>query len=95
MPTLRENMADRLRVAWQSPRDLAEIFGLKIRDVIDDLEHIRQSHRRLFEVQPPECKRCDFVFETRKKLSTPSRCPRCRCERIREPLFRIRDEGPG
>lgn len=92
MPTLREKMVSELRVRWQSPRALAETFGVKTRDVIAHLEHIRRSHRRQFEIQAPECKRCDFVFEARKKLSTPSRCPECRCERIREPLFRIRDE---
>ena len=95
MPTLRQQMAERLRAAPQTPRDLAEAFGLKVRDVVGHLEHLRRSFGREFEVQAAECKGCDFVFEARTKLSVPSRCPRCRGQRIRAPLTRIRESGAG
>jgi predicted Zn-ribbon and HTH transcriptional regulator len=41
--------------------------------------------------EPARCTACGFVFGDRaeRRLHTPSRCPRCRSERISEPRFRI------
>jgi hypothetical protein len=41
------------------------------------------------------CQSCGFTFRDRSRLETPSRCPRCKRERIDEPLFRIESIGSG
>ena len=89
MATLRQQISTLLAQAPHSPRKLADEVDIKIRDVLHHLEHIRRSHKREFHVVAPECLKCGFVFEGRNKLSTPSRCPECRSERISEPVFWI------
>ena len=61
--------------------------GVRVRDVIDHLEHLRHSYKKVFQVEPAECQKCGFIFEMRKKLDTPSRCPRCKNERLSEPRY--------
>jgi len=90
MPTRREILVEYLRSAPHTSRELAELCGMRVRDVIDDLEHIRRSHRRDLVIEPAKCSQCDFVFRKRDKLGTPSRCPTCRNERIRGPWLHLR-----
>ncbi len=78
-----------------SPHQISERAGVPEKDVADHLAHLERSLRqkggRLL-VTPAECLGCGFVFASRKKLSGPSRCPKCAEEHIAEPTFRI--EGP-
>ncbi len=89
MATLREQLVDVLRHDAYTARELADEIGVRVRDVIDHLGHIRRSHKRDFHIEPAECTKCRFVFSDRDKLQTPSRCPKCRNERITEPRFSI------
>ncbi len=61
-----------------------------VTDVIDDLEHIRRSLGKRFEIIPAVCERCDFTFSKRDRLSPPSRCPKCRSERTAGPWVQTR-----
>lgn len=63
----------------------------------EDLEHIARSLRNsdlVLLMQPPTCRSCNYVFKDLKKLRKPSKCPRCKGERISPPRFIIkpRDE---
>ena len=67
-------------------------LDMKPRDVYEELEHIRKTLRRQgikLTMVPPECRKCGYVFKDREKLSKPSRCPRCKSERISPPLFYV------
>src|SRR5512147_994178 len=79
-----------------SARDLSALAGIPEREVSTHLEHIRKtissSGRRLV-VSPAECKKCGFVFAKREKLRRPGKCPVCKGESIREPLFAIEEKG--
>ncbi len=89
MPTRREILAEYLIGAELTPRELADLTERKVKEVLDDLEHVRQSYKRAFKIKPAECNRCGYLFERRARLNTPSRCPECRAERIRGPWLWI------
>jgi predicted Zn-ribbon and HTH transcriptional regulator len=80
---------DILEQAEQTVRDLANTLEMRVGDVLDDLRHVRRTVGKRLQVRPARCTRCDFVFRKRSRLSTPSRCPRCRCEQIDGPWLRI------
>jgi hypothetical protein len=91
--TLREQIAHQLRGGWVTARQLSALVRISEKAVPGHLEHVRKSApaagERL-EVEPPVCLKCDYVFEERGKLTLPSRCPRCKGERIDPPRFRLR-----
>ncbi len=88
-----------LLTATEEPMDVGEIareLGLDPREaasIYEDLEHIAHSLKNsgfVLLVQPPTCKSCGYVFRDLKRLKKPSKCPRCRSERIYPPRFIIR-----
>ena len=89
MPTRRENLAMHLMDGEMTARELAELTGAQLRLVLDDLEHVRRSYRRAFVIRPARCQSCDFELRSRQRVSTPSRCPRCRSEHVAGPWLRI------
>lgn len=63
---------------------------LKPGELYDELEHVKKTLKRMgyrLAVVPPVCKSCGYEFRDREKLKKPSRCPRCRKERIEAPKF--------
>jgi predicted Zn-ribbon and HTH transcriptional regulator len=57
------------------------------------LEHLERSLARgelELRVEPPRCQECGFGFKKRERLGRPSRCPRCRSERLDSPLFSVK-----
>lgn len=91
MPTKREEIASYLEAAERTPKELAAIMKMTLRDTLDNLEHVRRSVGRKFVVRQAKCTKCDFEFDSRRKLSTPSRCPECKSERIVGPWLSIKD----
>ena len=81
-------MAELLARQPMSARELAEELGLREKEVVEHLEHLRRSHLALI-VTPAACRECGFVFRKRDRLSRPSRCPMCRSEQIEEPVFEV------
>lgn len=86
--TVREAIA---RALWQqrlSAKDISAEVGVPEHAVAEHLEHLKRSAKAKGEVlvvDPPECTQCGFVFKG--KLKRPSRCPRCKSERIHPPRF--------
>ncbi len=67
------------------------VFDKRI--ILKDLSHIAQSLRktgRSLIMSPPMCSRCGFAFKGLKKPKMPSRCPKCKSERITQPFFKIK-----
>ncbi len=89
MPTRRERLVEVLAQDAYTAKELAREMGMKIRDVLDDLEHIQRSKGSAFVTQPATCMACEFEFTDRRKLGTPSRCPTCRSERILGPWMQV------
>jgi predicted Zn-ribbon and HTH transcriptional regulator len=73
-------------------RDLSQMLSIREKEVYEHLSHIARSvnsQRQRFVVIPAACGSCGYVVDTRKRFTKPSRCPRCRSERIRGPRYRI------
>src|SRR5262245_15296372 len=96
-PTRRQSVAEILRSGPVTVLNLGRRIGAPVKSILEDLEHIRKSskgkHRLI--IRQPECNACGFGFRNRSRLNTPSRCPRCESEQIREPEFNLTDGQSG
>jgi predicted Zn-ribbon and HTH transcriptional regulator len=90
--TIREALRRALVEGPLTARDLSARVGIPEKEVAGHLEHlgrsVRASGQRLA-VDPARCVGCGFEFRERTRLSRPSRCPRCRGQRLTPPRFRI------
>ncbi len=65
------------------------------REIYEHIEHIAKTIRRKSRgkyavfMTPPQCKSCGYVFKNLEKPRRPSKCPRCRSQRIEPPRFKI------
>ena len=90
--TLRQSILHCLQEGPLTARELSALVQIREKDVIPHLEHLEKSLRRSgrrLAIEPSECLQCGFRFEKRRRLSKPSACPRCRCQRIDPPVFRL------
>ena len=90
--TRRQQIAQILRTGRANVQDIARKLQVPIKQVLDDLAHVKKSVRpgEKWVVEDAECTACGFVFRGRERLGTPSRCPECRSEQIRDAAFEIR-----
>ena len=87
--TRRQEIIKILEKEQTSAQDLANQFKVELKEIIEDLEHIKLTVKNRLKVFPAQCKMCGFLFKERSKIKRPSKCPRCRHERIEAALFRI------
>ena len=91
--TARQRMIELLSGTRLSAYQLAQMLGIPERQVEDHLVHvvktIARDRKRSFILEPSTCPECHFIFQDRRKLTRPSRCPRCRSESITAPRFGI------
>jgi predicted Zn-ribbon and HTH transcriptional regulator len=93
--TTRQRLTRWLREADYDFEALRLALELPARELAAELRHVERSARRSGErlrVEPPRCRECGFDFPGRaeRHLHPPSRCPRCRSQRIAPPRFRLR-----
>jgi predicted Zn-ribbon and HTH transcriptional regulator len=80
-----------LREQELDARDLAQALGLKEKEVYEHLAHVERSVAAAggkFIVIPSYCLLCGYVFEKRRRLTRPSRCPKCKRSKLQNPSFR-------
>lgn len=91
--TVRQRIAELLRGEELTAHQISQQAGVQEREVAEHLRHLEHtlghSAEHLY-VLAPECVACGFRFAEREKHSRPSRCPRCRSERLSPPRFSIR-----
>lgn len=90
--TVREELRRALREGFLSFRDLSVRARVSEKDIAQHLEHLARSVRasgERLEVEPARCLGCGFAFEDRTRLTKPSRCPRCRGQRLAAARYRI------
>ena len=84
--TTRQRIIDLIMGTRLSSYQLAQVLGIPERQVEAHLTHvvktIARDKTRRFTLDPARCQDCDFVFCDRRRLTRPSRCPRCRSEAI-------------
>ena len=73
-------------------RELSRELGLKEKEIYEHLVHVERSvaaSRGRFVITPSQCLLCGYVFEDRRRLTRPGRCPQCRRSKLQNPSFRI------
>jgi len=92
MKTLRKEMMTLLSDNEMSAKEISSAVGIGEKEVYTHLNHIERSvkrQRKKLIITPAECLGCGYVFEKRKRFTGPSRCPICKSEHIRNPMYRI------
>jgi predicted Zn-ribbon and HTH transcriptional regulator len=90
--TIRQSIREAIRDASLTAHEISEVARVAERDVAAHLASIERGakyHGEELVVEPARCELCDFVFRKRERLTAPSRCPKCRSERIHPPRFRL------
>ncbi len=90
--TIRQKIISLLESNTLSAKDISVEIGISEKEAYEHLEHIQRTinkRNQTFVVTPAECKKCGFVFRKRERLKKPGRCPVCKNESVREPLFSI------
>jgi hypothetical protein len=92
--TYRQKINALLRENPHTLHELSSALHLSVKEILQHLGHVQKSVRRpqRFFIAPAKCLKCGFVFKDRRKLSPPSRCPRCKDSHIQDPRYGI--EGP-
>ena len=91
--TVRREIVSAIEGRALSAREISGMVSIPEKAVCDHISHIQKTvHKtgRMLVVTPAECKQCGFVFKKREKLKKPGKCPICRAETIKEPLFSIK-----
>jgi predicted Zn-ribbon and HTH transcriptional regulator len=92
--TVRRQIISTLKSGLVSAKDISSEVRIPEKEVYEHLEHIRKTMNkrdRQLDVAPAECVKCGFVFSKRERLKKPGKCPVCKGELIREPLFSLKD----
>ncbi|MDF1591446.1 MAG: ArsR family transcriptional regulator [Desulfobacterales bacterium] len=92
MPTIRRQMIDLLSQEPCGVRDLSRMLRISEKEVYTHLPHVQRtitSSGLRFHLTPAECLSCGYVFSKRSRFTRPSRCVRCKNERISEPVYQI------
>ena len=89
--TRRQQILQLLRCGSMNVETLAHAVGAPTKAVLVDLEHIRRTvhGQERWVIHEAECLSCGFVYRGRDRLNTPSHCPKCKSEDIRDPEFEI------
>jgi hypothetical protein len=85
-------MIEALSMEEHTARDLSQVIGIRQKAVYGHLEHIARTlepQGKRLTVIPSRCLDCGYVFKERKRLTPPSRCPRCKGQHLEEPRYRI------
>ena len=90
--TIRQSIISLLSEQELDARDLSQELGLKEKEIYEHLVHVAQTvaaSRGRFVIIPSQCLLCGYVFEDRRRLTRPGRCPQCRRSKLQNPSFRI------
>lgn len=90
--TVRQRIAELLRSTELTAQEISKQAHIAEREVAEHLRHLEhtllQAGERL-RVLAPHCVKCGFVFGEREKHGRPSRCPKCKSERLSKARFTV------
>jgi len=90
--TTRQQIRELLSQSECTARDISQTLRISEKEVYQHLAHIARSvasRKKRLIVTPARCTDCGYLFADRRRFTKPSRCPRCKCEHIVEPKYRI------
>lgn len=90
--TVRESLQRALREGPATLQELSGAVRIAEKQLLDHLEHLARSlasQGQPLQIEPSRCLACGFLFDARKRLGKPSRCPQCKSTRISQPKFSI------
>ena len=85
--TIRKEIIELLCTGEWTTKDISQAVHIPQKEVYIHLEHIFKSIKGAIGIRPPECLACGFKFTKRKNVRSPSRCPLCKSEHIKEPKY--------
>jgi len=85
--TLRKEIIALLYDGEWTAQDISQAVHISQKEVYGHLEHIQRSLRGSFMIKPAECLACGFTFTKRTSVRSPSRCPLCKNEHIKDPYY--------
>jgi predicted Zn-ribbon and HTH transcriptional regulator len=88
--TARARLRGALSAEPLSARELSQQVGLSEKEVLEHLVHVARSleaEGNALHILPARCKSCGFAFEADLARARPSRCPKCKAERIEAARF--------
>ncbi|RJQ68195.1 MAG: transcriptional regulator [Desulfobacteraceae bacterium] len=92
MGTIRQQI---IALLERQPMDVVAIsqaLGIREKETVIHLPHIAKSvagRGGRLRVRPARCEGCGYEFKDRRRLSPPSRCPRCKTSRIQGPWYEV------
>ena len=89
MPTDRQFLRNLLEQGEHDLESLAQVLQIKLTQVEEEVRHTVRSSGKKLKISPAKCEACGLVFRTRDRLTSPSRCPECKSERISSPRFTL------
>ena len=92
MPTVRQRIIALIQARALDAREISAAAGVGEKQVYAHLEHIARSvaaRGKTFRLTPAECLACGHTFRDRRRLTRPSRCPRCKAQRVSFPTYSI------
>jgi predicted Zn-ribbon and HTH transcriptional regulator len=90
--TIRQQIHSILGGQALSAKEISAHISVSEKEVYEHLDHIQKTVNKsgfTLIITPAECRKCGFVFRKREKMKKPGKCPICRGESIKEPLFSI------
>lgn len=93
--TIRREIMQLLSHGEWTAGELSRAVHIPQKEVYGHLEHIMRSLKGNFGIVPAECLACGFIFHKRKSVQSPSRCPLCKSEHIKDPAFLSRKRETG
>ncbi len=97
METIRRQIIDLLQRTAMTALDLSRALGVSEKEIYQHLTHVEKSvagQGGVLTLTPCTCQACGFTFKSRRRLTRPGRCPRCRQSRIDHPVFAIGGPHP-
>ena len=92
MQTIRKQMIVLLSNKEMSARELSQAMGIREKEVYEHLSHITRSvaaQGKNLNIRPFRCLGCGYLFQDRKRITRPGRCPRCKRSHIEEATYRV------
>ena len=91
--TIRKEIIELLFTGEWTTKDISQAVHISQKEVYTHLKHIVRSLRGTLGIKPPECLACGFKFTKRKSVHSPSRCPICKSEHIKEAKYFCNKSG--